>query len=151
MAARIAALVACLALPVIGAGVTPIQKVLQLLQEMKQKGISEKEAESVRFSAFDQWCGDQKRVKTDEIIAGTERIEKLAAGIEKDAVHIAKLTDRIEEFEEDIARWAKDHKSTTDVRNKEAEDYRATSTDYGESLSALDEAIMVLKKKATKT
>jgi len=150
MAPRFSVLVAGLLLQSATA-VTPIQKVIQLMQDMKAKGIAEKEAEATRFSSFDQWCGDQKRTKTDEINAGTANIEKLAAGIEKDAVHIAKLTDRIEELEEDIARWAKDHKSTADVRSKEAEDYQATSADYGETLSALDEAIMVLKKKASKT
>lgn len=142
---------ACLAAGVSSATVTPIQKVIQLLEEMKTKGISEKQAEEHRYSAFNQWCQDKSRTVTDEINAGTEKINMLAAKIEKDNAHIARLTDRIEELEEDISRWARDQKSAADVRNKEAADYRATSQDYSESLSALDEAISVLKKQATKT
>jgi len=117
---------------------------------MFAKGTKEKEAEATRFSVFDQWCKDQKRIKTDEIEAGTEKIEKLAAQIEKDEALIKALTHRIEELEEDVGRWQKDTKSASDVRGKEAADYKATSADYGESLEALDDAIAVLKKKASK-
>jgi len=121
------------------------------MEDMKAKGISEKEAEAVRFSAFSQWCTDKQRTKTDEIKAGEATIAKLSAGIEKDAVHIKKLTSRIEELEESIATWTKEKKDATVIREKEAKDYAATSLDYSESLAALDQAIVVLKKKDAKT
>jgi uncharacterized protein YoxC len=130
------------------AEVTPIQKVLQLMNDMLVKGRAEKEEEAVKFSAFAQWCGDQTRIKNDEIAAGNQRMDELKATIEKDAAHIRALTDRIEELDEDVARWAKDQKSATTVREAEALDYKATSLDYSESLSALSQAIAVLKKQA---
>jgi molecular chaperone GrpE (heat shock protein) len=128
--------------------VTPIQKVLQLMEEMKAKGIKEKNAEAVRFSAFSQWCEDTKRTKTDEIEAGNQKIDELKAGIEKAAVLIKKLTERILELEEDVGRWKKDKISATTVRDAEKVDYAATVTDYTESIDALREAISVLKKQA---
>merc|ERR1719463_619558 len=88
--------------------VTPIQKVLTLMEELKAKGIKEKQAEEVRFSAFSQWCENTKKTKTDEINAGNEKIESLEAKIEKARVLIEKLTDRILELEEDVSRWKKD-------------------------------------------
>merc|ERR1719197_1507951 len=88
--------------------VTPIQKVLTLMEEMKAKGIKEKQAEEVRFSAFSQWCENTKKTKTDEINAGNQKIESLNAGIEKARVLIEKLTDRIQELDEDVGRWNKD-------------------------------------------
>jgi hypothetical protein len=126
--------------------VTPIQKVLELMAEMKAKGIKEKDAEAVRFSAFSQWCEDTKRTKTAEIEAGNMKIEELKAGIEKAAVLIKKLTDRILELDEDVGRWKKDEKSATTVRDAETVDYVATVADYTESIDALREAISVLKK-----
>jgi uncharacterized protein YoxC len=126
--------------------VTPIQKVLELMAEMKAKGIKEKNAEEVRFSAFAQWCTDTKRTKTDEIEAADQKIEELKAGIEKAAVLIKKLTDRILELDEDVGRWKKDEKSATTVRDKEKADYLATLTDYTQSIDALKGAIAVLKK-----
>jgi hypothetical protein len=130
------------------AEVTPIQKVLQMMNDMLVKGRKEKEEEAVKFSAFSQWCGDQTRIKNDEIAAGNQRMEELNAAIEKDAAQIRALTDRIEELDEDVARWAKDQKSATTVREAEALDYKATSLDYSESLGALSQAIAVLKKQA---
>jgi len=128
--------------------VTPIQKVLTLMEEMKAKGIKEKEAEAVRFSAFSQWCENTKKSKTDEINAGNEKIESLEAKIEKARVLIEKLTDRILELEEDVSRWKKDEKSATTVRDAERADFTATVTDYTESIDAVAGAINILKKQA---
>merc|ERR1719174_1677425 len=114
--------------------VTPIQKVLTLMEDMKAKGITEKNAEATRFSAFNQWCADTKRTKTDEINDGNMKIESLNAEIEQARVLISKLTDRILELEEDVGRWQKDKKSASTVREAERVDYTATVTDYTESI-----------------
>jgi len=132
----------------IGNSVTPIQKVLELMSDMLAKGKKEKNDEASKFSAFAQWCGDQTRIKTDEIKKAEARMEQLEATILKDESEIRALTDRILELEEDVGRWGKDHKASTDVRNKENVDYVATLNDYSESLDALTEAIAVLKKQA---
>jgi len=128
--------------------VTPIQKVLQLMSDMVAKGTKEKNEEAVKFSAFSQWCIDTQRTKGDEIAAGNQKIEELNALIDKKAVEIKKLTDRILELEEDVGRWKTDQKSATDVRKMEEADYTATLTDYSESIDAIAGAIEVLKKQA---
>merc|ERR1719436_1883799 len=130
---------------------TPITKVLELMNDMLAKGIAEKKEEEVKFSAFDQWCTDTKRTKQDEIDAGNAKIAELKATIAKHAAKIRKLTDRIEELDEDVARWQKDTQAATEVRKQENEDYVATLQDYQESLDALDEAIKVLRAQAAST
>jgi len=130
------------------ARVTPIQKVLQLMSDMVAKGTKEKEEEAVKFSAFSQWCADTQRTKGDEIAAGNQKMEALNALIDKKAVEIEKLTDRILELEEDVGRWKTDQKSASDVRAMEESDYTATLTDYSESIEAIAGAIAVLKKQA---
>merc|ERR1719171_368990 len=129
-------------------GVTPIQKVLTLMEEMKAKGIAAKNDEETKFSAFSQWCANTKKAKTEEIEAGNQKIESLKAGIEKAAVLIKKLTARILELEEDVGRWKKDEKSASTVREAERADFTATVTDYTESIDAVSQAISVLKKQA---
>jgi len=128
------------------AKVTPIQKVLTLMEELEAKCIKEKKEEEVRFSAFSQWCENTKGSKTREIEAGEAKMEELEAAIEKAAVLIRKLTERIQELDEDVARWKKDEESATAVRDKERADYQATFTDYTESINAIGQAISVLKK-----
>jgi len=130
------------------AKVTPIQKVLQLMNDMVAKGTKEKNEEAVKFSAFSQWCTDTQRTKSDEIAAGNQKIEELNALIDKKTVEIKKLTERILELEEDVGRWKTDQKSATDVRTMEETDYTATLTDYSESIDAIAGAIAVLKKQA---
>jgi len=131
-----------------GVAVTPIQKVLTLMNDMLAKGIKEKNEEAHRYSAFAQWCGDQARIKTNEIQAGEQQMELLNGQILKAEASIRSLTDRILELEEDVGRWKQDMGAATDVRNKENTDYKATLLDYSESLDALTEAIAVLKKQA---
>merc|ERR1740130_2205315 len=132
-------------LPQATRAVTPIQKVLTLMEEMKAKGIAAKQDEEVKFSAFNQWCQNTKKAKTDEIAAGNQKIESLNAGIEKARVLISQLTDRILELEEDVGRWQKDKVSAKTVRDAERADYTATVTDYTESIDAVAGAIRVLK------
>merc|ERR1719261_1651477 len=128
--------------------VTPIQKVLTLMEEMKAKGVAAKNDEETKFSAFSQWCQNTKKAKNGEIDAGNQKIEKLSATIEKAAVLISQLTDRILELEEDVGRWKKDQKSASTVREAERADFTATVTDYTESIDAVSGAIAVLKKQA---
>merc|ERR1719395_379981 len=130
------------------AKVTPIEKVLELMQNLYLKAEAEMKAEAVKFSAFDQWCTDTKRIKEDEIAKATEKIEKLKAEIFKMETHIKDLTARIDELDEDVGRWKKDQKSATAIREKEAADYAATLVDLEETLAALDQAIAVLKERS---
>jgi len=131
-----------------GTTVTPISKVLELLQGMLEKGKAEKEAEVVSFAAFSQWCSGTTRIKTNEISTAGEHKEMLEAKIGQAEVRSRSLSDRVAELGADVARWEKDKKSITAVRDKEAADYKATATDYAESLDAIDGAITVLRKQA---
>jgi len=126
--------------------VTPIQKVLELMQDMLAKGKKEKKDEEVKMSAYFQWCANQDRIKTKEITEANEKIEKLNAFIAKATADIDELTARILELDEDIGRWKKDQISASTIRKKEKADFDATLIDYSESIDALERAIAVLKK-----
>mmetsp|Transcript_41012 Transcript_41012/g.108710 ORF Transcript_41012/g.108710 Transcript_41012/m.108710 type:complete len:692 (-) Transcript_41012:160-2235(-) len=131
-------------------GVTPIGKVIDLLKEMKAKGDAAQKEEATKFAAFEQWCQDQQRIKTDEIASADASIEELNAGILKHKVSIEALSNRIQELEEDVGRWTKDTASVREIRTKEKADYDTTAQDFSETLGALDEAIAVLARRAAK-
>jgi len=126
--------------------VTPINKVLAMMNEMKAKGVAEKKAEEVQFAKFTQWCTDTSAVKTKAIEASTKEIERLGSFIDKTEVEIEDMSERVAELEEDVSRWVVDKKAATDVRKKEKTDYDATHTEYQEIVGALDRAIQVLKE-----
>ena len=94
---------------------------------MVEKGVAAKQEEEVKFSAFDQWCTNQQRIKNDEIEAGWIKIQELKAQIEKHASDIAQLTSRIEELDEDVERWEKDRKAATAVHDKEDADSKCAT------------------------
>jgi len=128
--------------------VTPVQKVIQLLENMAVKGKKEKHEEQVQFAAFKQFCDDTTVEKERAIKEATEKIEMLKADISKYIADAAQLTKEIAGHDSDIAAWTGDKKAATKVRTMEKNDYDAMHKDYSESVDALQRAIAVLKKQA---
>jgi len=130
----------------LAAEVTPVEKVLELMNSMLEKGKKEKHEEEVQFSAYKQFCDDVSVEKTQAIEDANGKITVLKADIEKAAATISKLTKEVAELEEDISTWNVDIKAATTVRNQEKADYDKTHADYSESVDALERALQVLKK-----
>merc|ERR1719454_2463737 len=128
--------------------VTPVQKVVELMQGMLAKGRQEKHAEQVQFAAYKQFCDDTTVEKKRAIAEAEEKIAVLKADIQKFTANAARLTKEIAGLDEDISIWNGDIKAATNVREIEKTDYDATHKDYSESVDALQRAIAVLKKQA---
>jgi len=128
--------------------VTPVQKVIQLLEGTSAKGKAEKHDEQVQFAAYKQFCDDTTVEKTRAIAEANEKIDMLKADIEKYTADAEMLTKEIAGHDDDIAAWTGDKKAATKVRAMEKADYDATHKDYSESIDALERAIAVLKKQA---
>merc|ERR1712159_551294 len=128
--------------------VTPVQKVIQLLNGMVEKGKKEKHEEQVQFAAYKQFCDDTTVEKQRAIKEANEMIEILEADIQKYEADAAQLAEEIAKHDEDISTWEGDFKAASKVREIEHTDYVATHKDYTESIDALDEGIATLKKQA---
>merc|ERR1719188_1764190 len=84
--------------------VTPLQKVIQMLDSMQVKGKKEKHEEEVAFSAFHEWC-DQTRAETKKNIAeAAAAIEQLEADIVKAEADAAELVEEIKESDKMIEK-----------------------------------------------
>jgi len=130
------------------AEVTPVQKVIQLLSGMVEKGKKEKHGEQVQFAAFKQFCDDTTVEKKRSIAEAEEKIEVLIADISKYLADAKQLGKEIAGHDKDIAAWTRDTKAATEVRGLEKGDYTALHKDFSESVDALQRAIAVLKKQA---
>merc|ERR1711972_671548 len=128
--------------------VTPVQKVIVLLQGMLNNGKKEKHEEQVQFAAYKQFCDDTTIEKERAIKEANEKIEMLKADIAKYIADATQLTKEIAEHDADIAAWTGDQKAATKVRKLEKADYDALHKDYSESVDALQRAIAILKKQA---
>merc|ERR1719482_1057145 len=147
----------CLALVLVAAcvpaaadrsSVTPVQKVIQLINGMVEKGKKEKHEGQVQFAAYKQFCDDTTVEKQRAIKEANEMIEMLQADIQKYEADAARLAKEIAQHDEDISTWEGDFKAATKVREIENADYLATHKDYTESIDALDEGIATLKAQA---
>ncbi|KAL9138988.1 putative conserved tandem protein 12 [Amphidinium carterae] len=131
------------------AKVTPVEKVLQMLNGMVAKGEQEKHEEQVQFAAYKQFCDDTSTEKTRSIKEeAMEEIEMLKADIQKATADAAQLSKEIAGHDSDIAAWSGNIKAATEVRAAEKADFDTLNADYSESIDALERATMVLKKQA---
>jgi len=129
-----------------GSEVTPVQKVITLMENMLAKGKAAKHDEEVQYAAYRQFCGDTTVEKDKAIREADAKIEVLKADIEKYEVTAAKMAKEIADHEADVAGWAADVEAATGVRKAEKAAYDDLHKDLSESISALGRAIEVVKK-----
>jgi len=125
--------------------VTPIQKVVQLLNDMVAKGTQEKHDEEVEFASFSEWCDNTRAVTTRSIEENKAQIEQLTADIAKAEADAEALAADIKELEAAVAQAEKELAEATAVRDKEHADYSVQHLDFSESIDAIQRAIAVLK------
>merc|ERR1719253_1584363 len=112
-----------------GLEVTPVQKVVALMEGMLEKGKKEKHDEQIQFAAYKQFCDDTTTEKTRAIAEAEETIAVLKADIQKFSANAARLTKEIAGLDEDISIWNGDIKAATNVREIEKADYDAMHKD----------------------
>eukprot|EP00448_Togula_jolla_P000623 CAMPEP_0170598508 /NCGR_PEP_ID=MMETSP0224-20130122/16289_1 /TAXON_ID=285029 /ORGANISM="Togula jolla, Strain CCCM 725" /LENGTH=697 /DNA_ID=CAMNT_0010923073 /DNA_START=44 /DNA_END=2137 /DNA_ORIENTATION=- len=122
----------------------PVQKILQMLTEMKAKGVSEMSAEKTIFAEYDKYVQEQTRELKEEISSSTQRSEKLLAAITKGESDTNSLSRKISETDGEVSAMEADQKASTEQREAEHDSYLKAQTDYSESLYALDRAIETL-------
>jgi chromosome segregation ATPase len=146
MRVAVVALIASLAV-LEAEAVTPVQKVIELMTGMVEKGKKEKHDEQVQFAAYKQFCDDTTVEKTRLIAEANQKMEALQADIEKYQDTAARLTNEIAKHDDDIATWTGDLKASSTVRDIEHNDYMDTNKDYSESIQALKEGIKTIGAK----
>merc|ERR1719235_2963154 len=141
--------VALFTLLLIGGGsasaVTPIQKVIQMMEDMMAKGKSEKEDEAARFAEYKTFCKETSWDKTTSIKTAKAAIEDLTADIgmaTSDAMVAAK---EIAALNSDISTWEADMKKNAYMREKAHATFSEVHKDYTESIDAVERALSKLK------
>jgi len=80
-------------------GVTPVQKVLEMMNSMLEKGKKSKHEEQVQFAAYKQFCDDTKVEKARSIKEANQKIDVLKADIEQYTATATKLSKEISELD----------------------------------------------------
>eukprot|EP00933_Yihiella_yeosuensis_P028994 TRINITY_DN22735_c4_g1_i1.p1 TRINITY_DN22735_c4_g1~~TRINITY_DN22735_c4_g1_i1.p1 ORF type:complete len:654 (-),score=238.17 TRINITY_DN22735_c4_g1_i1:329-2290(-) len=133
------------------AAVTPMQKVVEMLGDMKSKVVADGKAEDAVFEEKVKLCSKGETDAKYEIKTGEATIEDLNAAIAKSDADITASSTRAGEITDAIAKNQADLSSATEVRKKEQADFTATITELKDSVDMLGRAIGVLKKKVSGT
>jgi len=126
-------------------GVTPIQKVITMLNEMLVVGKKEKHDEEVQYSAYKQFCSYTQVAKDTSITEAQAKIGLLTGTIANLEDSTEVLQHDIKKLEGDIATKQGDVKAATRVRQIQAVEYQALHKDYTETIDAIMRAIQILK------
>jgi len=135
----------------VGTSVTPVQKVIQMLTEMKATGQTELEAEVKVFQDYVKFVQDRKKDLEQEITTANSDIEELTATAAKADSDVASLGERVTALDAEMDELEGQKKAATEMRKQEKDQFLQEQTDYSESLYALDRAIETLGAQSSST
>jgi len=125
--------------------VTPVQKVLEMMEDLKAKCVKEKGEEVVTFTTFQAFCQDTAKEKLDAIADATESIAILGADIQKYDSDSTVLAEQIAELDNSIAVAESNLKAAQATRKKEEMDYNEIHSEYTTNIAELEGATTKIK------
>merc|ERR1719506_1756361 len=126
------------------AAVTPVQKVITMMEEMSAKGAAEKEAEIATYKQYMKWCDKTSFEKGVAIRDGKLAVEQGTAAAGKAKADAEAAADKIVEFNANIKAWALQKAESTKEREIEHTDYETEHTEFTENIDALTDAMAVI-------
>jgi len=136
---------AALFVPVQSEAVTPVQKVLQMMNDMLAKGKKEKSEEQVTFSTYKQFCQSTSAEKKRDIADAGDAIIQLKADIEKAGADALQLVKEMEALQVDIDEWGAQKADAEALHAKEKADFLSVQGEYAAAIDAVNRALQVLK------
>jgi chromosome segregation ATPase len=126
--------------------VSPVQKVIQLLDDLKGKVEADLAREGDLMAEYTTWCDEESNSKQDAITSSKRTVGDLMATIEDSKGQIATLTSTVEEVTGKISSSESDLSKATDIRNKEKDDFNAAEKELVDTVDSLSRATSVLKR-----
>jgi hypothetical protein len=136
---------------VFATSVSPIEKTIQLLEDLEAKVVKDGEAEAKVYEEFQEYCKDTAKETQFDIKTGKSGAERFAAAVDDFTAKIGVAETKIGELSDAIANDEKDLKSATAIRKKEYADFMKVDADLGSSVDMLERAIGILERELAKT
>merc|ERR1719199_1893435 len=125
---------------------SPMQRVIQLLNDLKLEVEKDGEAEKLMYQKFMCWCDSGGAEEEEALQVQKERIERLHPLIEQAKEQVATLTDQIHESDKEVASHEQAKAGADAIRADEQEKYKLESENLKQSIVALTKAIAVLQR-----
>jgi len=126
--------------------VSPVQKVIQLLDELKGKVESDLANEQKLMDEYTSWCDSEANEKEDAITSSKRTIGDLEATIADATASINSLTSTVGDLTQQISSDESELSAATSLRNKENDDFVASEKELKDTVDTLERSTAVLKK-----
>jgi len=126
------------------AAVTPVQKVITMMEDMAAKGKAEKEAEVVVYQEYMKWCDKTTFQKSVAIRDGKLAVEQGTAAAGKAKADAEAAADKIVELNGSIKSWAVQKAEAKEQREIENADYEKEHVEFTENIDALTSAMATI-------
>jgi len=127
--------------------VSPVQKVLTMMNEMKAKGQLMLQEEAKTFATYTEWVSDEETKLGFQIETANSDSESLLASIAKAENDVSRLSAAVNELNAEIDTHEQEKNGATKLRATQHAEYLKVSTDYSESVDALGRAIQTMESK----
>jgi predicted nucleic acid-binding Zn-ribbon protein len=129
-----------------GQSVSPVQKVIELLEENKVKITNDLAAEEKEMKEYTDFCDKDSSEKGYAIETATRTLEDLAGTITDCESKIPALADTVAELGSEVASKQKQLYEATEVRKKEKADFDDAEKELMTSIDQLTRAVTIIKR-----
>jgi len=126
------------------ASASPVDKVVELISELKAKIEADGKAEQKVYDKYACWCEKTTARKAGNIEEAKTSVEELTQLILELKGKKSTLTAEVKQLEKDIAANNAAQKEATSIREKENSDYTTTRTQSEQTIGALEHAVKTL-------
>jgi len=126
--------------------ISPVQKVVQMIDEMAGKVQKELDATTKDFEEYAKFCDDESVAKDYAIKDGKESMEELSATITDTSAGIESAAAKIEDLSTKISDTESELSTATALRKKENEEFVKKEAELLETTRELEGATTAIKK-----
>lgn len=135
----------------IASGVSPLEKCIQLMDQLTSKVMADGEAEKALYEKFEDWCKDETVSNQYTLKTAQGKAEELQALIAKETGRISSLSSSIADLAATTTRNQKDLEAAIAIREKEHSDFVTADAELGEDIDQLARAMGILRKNMAAT
>jgi len=126
--------------------VSPVKRVTNLLQKMKDELVAEADKEAEMYEKMVCWCETNEKEKKKAVADADAKDNELSAEIEARSARFGQLAANIENTKKEIKENTDALKKATSIRENEAAEFRGEEKDLVQAITNLRNAIQVLSK-----
>jgi chromosome segregation ATPase len=130
---------------VTASAVTPVEKVITLLEDLKSQVEGEGKEEAATYDKFACFCKDKTKDKSGAIVSGNDEIDQLSADIASNTALKSEKSTELMERKKKQEEHESDLEAEVQRCQKEEAEFEAQVADLSKAVSSLSKALTALK------